>query len=82
MVRLALTGVFSALHREYDAHSDQKQLHGADEDVDDPGTPTAEADADDHIDAEHPGVLAVGSVRSVQQRGDNIQELGGKDPSD
>lgn len=40
-----------------DGGDDERQLHDADQNVDDPDRPTGEAEADDHIDAEDPGVL-------------------------
>ena len=42
---------------EAKAHDDKYDLHGADENVDDPSAPAAETDAEDHVDAEDPGVL-------------------------
>lgn len=50
-------GQSAVSNRETDGHYDENDLHGADEDVDDPGTPAGDADADDHVDAEDPGIL-------------------------
>jgi hypothetical protein len=57
-VLLPLFGQSAVSNRKTNSHDDENDLHGTDQDVDDPRAPADDADAHDHVDPEDPGVLS------------------------
>jgi hypothetical protein len=56
-VLLPFLGQVVISNRETDSHGNERKLHRADQDVDDPRAPTCNSDSNHHINTEDPGIL-------------------------